>query len=120
MLSETELDPYFEVIQQDAFRLEALPAYAVPVESAGMRAYLAGEPFQKSEAGQAFNEFVRGQVEAGATWRRVRVVRDPLATTNAGSVSGGTRSAKSSAITPLWLTWLRRPIRRPCRTMTGG
>src|SRR6185437_15925724 len=56
----------------------ALPSYAVPIESAGLGAYLAGEPFQKSEGGQAFNEFVRGQVNAGVTWRRVRVVRGPL------------------------------------------
>ncbi|HEX9357572.1 MAG TPA: hypothetical protein VF933_27615, partial [Streptosporangiaceae bacterium] len=64
MLSEAELDPYFDAIRYEAFRLEALPAYALAVESAGLRAYLAGEPFQKSEAGQAFNTYVRGQVEA--------------------------------------------------------
>lgn len=51
---------------------------AVPVESVGLHSYLAGEPFQKSEAGQAFNEYVRSQVEAGVTWHRVRVVRGPL------------------------------------------
>lgn len=78
MLTEAQLDPYFDEISHDAFRLEALPSYAVSVESSGLRAYLAGEPFQKSDAGQAFNEFVRGQVEAGVTWRRVRVVRGPL------------------------------------------
>ena len=78
MLSETELDPYFDSIQHEAFRLEALPAYAVPVESAGLNAYLAGKPFQKSETGQAFNDWVRAQVEAGVTWHRVRVVRGPL------------------------------------------
>lgn len=62
MLSETELDPYFDAIRREAFRLEALPAYAMQVESAGLHAYLAGEPFQKSEAGQAFNEYVeRGE-----------------------------------------------------------
>jgi hypothetical protein len=78
MLSEAELDPYFDAIEHEAFRLEALPAYAVPVESAALDAYLAGEPFQKSEAGQAFNEYVRSQVAAGVTWHRVRVVRSPL------------------------------------------
>jgi hypothetical protein len=78
MLSETELDPYFDAIRREAFRLEALPTYAVPVESAGLHAYLAGQPFQKSEAGQAFNEYVRSQVEAGVAWHRVRVVRGPL------------------------------------------
>jgi hypothetical protein len=78
MLSEAELDPYFDGIKREAFRLEALPAYAVEVESAGLSAYLAGEPFQKSEAGQAFNDYIRAQVEAGVTWHRVRVVRGPL------------------------------------------
>jgi Family of unknown function (DUF6879) len=78
MLSETELDPFFDAARREAFRLEALPAYAVTVESAGLSAYLAGEPFQKSDAGQAFNEYVRSQVAAGVTWRRVRVVRGPL------------------------------------------
>jgi len=78
VLSEAELDPFFDAIRHEAFRLEALPAYAVPVESAGLRAYLAGEPFQKSQAGQAFNEYVRAQVEAGVTWHRIRVVRSPL------------------------------------------
>jgi hypothetical protein len=78
MLSEAELDPYFDAIRHEAFRLEALPAYALAVESEGLRAYLAGEPFQKSEAGQAFNEYVRSQVEAGVTWHRVRVMRGPL------------------------------------------
>ena len=37
MLSETEFDPYLDSIQHEAFRLEALPAYAVPVESAGLK-----------------------------------------------------------------------------------
>lgn len=78
MLSEAELDPYFDAIRREAFRLEALPAYTVQLESAGLSAYLAGEPVQKSEAGQAFNDYVRGQVEAGVTWHRVRVVRGPL------------------------------------------
>ena len=78
MLSEADLDPFFDAIRREAFRLETLPAYAVPVESAGLRAYQAGEPFQKSEAGQAFNEYIRGQVDAGVTWHRVRVVRSPL------------------------------------------
>jgi len=78
MLSEADLDPFFDTIRREAFRLETLPAYAVPVESAGLGAYLAGEPFQKSETGQQFNEFVRSQVEAGVTWRRVRVMRSPL------------------------------------------
>ena len=78
MLTEAELDPYFDDIKREAFRLEALPAYAVDAESAGLSAYLAAEPFQKSDAGQAFNEFIRDQVEAGVTWHRVRVVRGPL------------------------------------------
>lgn len=78
MLSETELDPFFDAARHEAFRLEALPAYAVPVESAGLRAYLAGEPFEKSKAGEAFNEYVRSQVQAGVDWRRVRKVRGPL------------------------------------------
>jgi len=78
MLNEADLDPFFDTIRREAFRVEALPAYAVPVESAGLGAYLAGKPFQKSDAGQQFNEFVRSQVEAGVTWHRVRVMRGPL------------------------------------------
>ena len=78
MLSEADLDPFFDDIRQEAFRVETLPAYAVAAESAGLAAYLSGEPFQKSETGQQFNEFIRGQVEAGVTWRRVRVMRGPL------------------------------------------
>ena len=78
MLSEADLDPFFDAIRREAFRLEALPSYAVPVEAAGLAAYLAGDPYQKSGAGQAFNEYIRSQVEAGVTWRRARVVRGPL------------------------------------------
>ena len=78
MLTEADLDPFFDAIRREAFRLEALPAYALAAESAGLRAYLAGEPFQKSDAGRAFHEYVRGQVESGVTWHRVRVVRGPL------------------------------------------
>ena len=33
MLTEAELDPYFDAIRREAFRLEALPAYAVSSES---------------------------------------------------------------------------------------
>lgn len=78
MLTEAELDPYFDAIRAEAFRLEALPAYAVSSESSSLHAYLAGEPYQRSQAGQAFKEFIRSQVDAGITWRRVRVVRGPL------------------------------------------
>ena len=78
MLTEAELDPYFDGIRSEAFRLEALPSYAVSSESSALNAYLAGEPYQKSAAGQAFKEFIRAQVEAGITWHRVRVVRGPL------------------------------------------
>lgn len=78
MLNETELDPLFDAAHREAFRLEALPAYAVSSESAGLRAYLAGEPYQQSEAGQAFKDYIRSQVQAGMTWHRVRVVRGPL------------------------------------------
>ncbi len=38
MLNEAELDPYFDAIRHEAFRLEALPAYALAVESAGLSA----------------------------------------------------------------------------------
>ena len=78
MLTESELDPYFDAIRREAFRLESLPAYAVSSESASLRAYLAGEPYQRSDAGQAFKDYVRSQVEAGVRWHRVRVVRGPL------------------------------------------
>jgi hypothetical protein len=78
MLSEAELDPFFNDLHSEAFRLEALPAYDVSAESGDLRAYLAGEPFKKSEAGQAFHEWVRRQVEAGVRWHRVRLVRGPL------------------------------------------
>ena len=66
MLSESDLDPFFDAVRHEAFRLEALPAYAVAVESAGLRAYLAGEPFQKSEAGQAFNDLRPGPGGGGS------------------------------------------------------
>lgn len=75
MLTEAELDPYFDVIRREAFRLESLPAYAVSSESAGLGAYLSGAPFEVSRAGQAFKAFIRSQVEAGIRWHRVRVVR---------------------------------------------
>ena len=47
MLSETELDPFFDAVRREAFRLEALPSYAVLVESAGLAAYLATSPCRK-------------------------------------------------------------------------
>lgn len=78
MLTEAELDPYFDAVRREAFRVESLPAYAVASESAGLRAYLAGEPYAISDAGLAFKHYVRGQVESGIKWHRVRVVRGPL------------------------------------------
>ena len=105
MLSEADLEPFFDAIRREAFRVETLPAYAVPVESDGLRSYLAGAPFQKSETGQQFNEFIRRQVEAGVSWRRIAARSSHPSVLRAGPSAWSRRTASFSA----------RPGTRPLR-----
>jgi hypothetical protein len=78
VLSEAELDPFFDEVARDLFRMEARREYAVGVESDRLRAYLAGEPYDPSAEPAGWYSYIRGKVNAGVAFRKVRVVRTPL------------------------------------------
>lgn len=67
VLSEAELDPFFESAQREIFRLEVLADYAVDVESRRFRDYVAGAEYEPTE----WFEFIGSKVAAGTTFRKV-------------------------------------------------
>jgi hypothetical protein len=78
MLSEAELDPFFDKARTEWFRLEALHSYTVDVEQPRLRAYLAGEPYESVPEPAAWYEEIRRRTDEGVAYRKVRVVCGPL------------------------------------------
>lgn len=78
MLSEAELDPYFDEAQREWFRLEALRSYAVDMEQPRIRAYLAGEPLDSMPEPKAWYEEIQRRTDEGVLFRKIRVVHGPL------------------------------------------
>ncbi|WP_329488890.1 hypothetical protein OG618_19985 [Kitasatospora sp. NBC_01246] len=68
---------HFDGYRQDAFRLEAQPAYTMPREAENLARFLRGEP-KPAEHNAAWHRRVQGFVISGRTIGRVRVVREPL------------------------------------------
>lgn len=78
MLTEEELDPYFDGTRRDLFRLEQLAGYETGVESPRLRAYLAGEPYDPASEPTAWYDQVQEWTDAGIAFRKVHVLRSPL------------------------------------------
>lgn len=78
MLSEAELDPFFDSTKRDLFRLECLSTYDVEVESPRLSSYLAGEPYDPAGEPTAWYDEIQGWTDAGIAFRKVRIVRSPL------------------------------------------
>ena len=78
MLSETELDPFFDEARTEWFRLEALHSYSVGAEQARLGAYLAGESYESVPEPTAWYEEIRRRTDEGVVYRKVRVVQGPL------------------------------------------
>lgn len=78
MLSDTELEPFFDGARTEWFRLEALPTYSMGFEQPRLRAYLAGEPYESVPEPTAWHEEIQRRTGEGVTYRKVRVVHGPL------------------------------------------
>ncbi|WP_439677115.1 DUF6879 family protein [Embleya sp. MST-111070] len=78
LLTEAEFDACFDDARFEAFRLEALSAYAVPVETPRFRSYLAGEPYDPEAEPAAWYDYIRERTAAGVTFRKVRMLKGPL------------------------------------------
>jgi len=72
----TLLDLYRDAAE--AFRLEAQREYAVPAESAQLKAFLEGQPLPFDPAVERSMEIIRSATARGAHFRRVHVVDLPL------------------------------------------
>jgi hypothetical protein len=78
MLSEGELDPFFDEARTEWFRLETLHAYTASFEQPRLRAYLAGEPYDAVPEPTAWYEEIKRRTDEGVAYRKVRVLRGPL------------------------------------------
>ncbi|XUL88403.1 DUF6879 family protein [Streptomyces galilaeus] len=67
----------FDSMEQEAWRLETLPAYGVPQEVEAIRRFLAGEPVTR-EATQPWFDRVKAYVAGGRSVGRVHIVTQPL------------------------------------------
>ncbi len=77
LLAGEEWRRTFDAMQQEAWRLETLPAYRVPQEEEAIRRFLAGEPVTR-EATQPWFDRVKAYVASGRSVGRVHVVTQPL------------------------------------------
>ncbi|MGI5127542.1 DUF6879 family protein [Pseudonocardia sp. CA-107938] len=68
---------YFDEFEHTAFRLEVRDRYNEPEEQADFQRFLAGEPV-RLDWRQDWLTMIRNGVRAGKTFRRVRVVSEPL------------------------------------------
>ncbi|WP_327677647.1 DUF6879 family protein [Kitasatospora sp. NBC_00458] len=68
---------FFDAMEHDAWRLETLPAYAMPQEDNAVRRFLAGEPVGPADTA-AWTARLRGYRESGRRVGRVHVLTRPL------------------------------------------
>ncbi|WP_327413803.1 DUF6879 family protein [Streptomyces sp. NBC_01233] len=68
---------YFRDFKRSAWRLEVQPTYTMPAEAESLARFLRGEPKPETH-NAAWHGTVRAAVEAGKSFGRVRVVRQPL------------------------------------------
>jgi len=78
LLTEAEFDACFDNARFEAFRLEALAEYVVPVETPRFRAYMAGEPYDPDSEPAEWYGYIRDRTATGMAVRKVRVVEGPL------------------------------------------
>lgn len=72
-----DLGALFRDFTRSAFRLETLPAYAIPRDQATYEKFLTGEP-KPDDYNAAWEASVRRHVAAGKTMQRAKVVRRPF------------------------------------------
>lgn len=74
-----DFDALFDTFTHSAYRLECLPAYAIPREDASMRAFLDGAPRpERSVRTSPWLRRVAVTTAAGKVWTRTRVHDTPL------------------------------------------
>jgi hypothetical protein len=76
-MSPAGLDELFTSFQHEALHLEMRDAYGTEVELPHLRRWLAGEP-DDTEWLQAWFELVRAGTAAGKSFRRARIVSEPV------------------------------------------
>jgi hypothetical protein len=98
-LANGDLGRCFEVFKVSAFRLETLPAYAVPGEDERLRAFRLGRPLPECSAqASAWLRRIAGTTAAGKSWRRVRVVGRPLSEYDCYQLIGYRESAQAGEV----------------------
>lgn len=70
-------DDLFETYERSAFRLETRQVYKVEREQEYFQKYLRGEPYDDEEFSAEWSALVRGNVAAGKTMQRAKLVRRP-------------------------------------------
>jgi hypothetical protein len=78
VLSESDLDPFFDQAASDWFRFEAHRTYNATFEQSRLRAYIAGEPYDPSSEPRQWLDYIRQRVTQGISFSKVRVVSSPL------------------------------------------
>ncbi len=78
MLNEQDLGAYLRRATRTLFRLETLPAYAVPTDGSDFQRYLNGEPEPTMERKNRWLDRLRKERAQGLYRHRVRVLRTPL------------------------------------------
>lgn len=77
LLSGVEMGKLFDNFRRSAFRMETRQVYTMEAEQDEIRQFLSGEPIPEGfNAG--WHDEVRGNVEAGKTMTRLKVVRRPF------------------------------------------
>ncbi|TCP50131.1 hypothetical protein EV191_108220 [Tamaricihabitans halophyticus] len=77
LLSDDGIGKLFDNFQRSAFRMETQPVYTMEAEQDELRQFLAGEPIPQGFNAGWHNE-VRGNLAAGKTMTRLKVVRRPF------------------------------------------
>jgi hypothetical protein len=78
VLSESDLDPFFDQATTSWFRFESRRTYATSFEQPRLRAYLAGEPYDASSEPTQWLDDIQQRVADGIAFYKVRVVAGPL------------------------------------------
>ena len=78
MLSESDLDPFFDHAVSSWFRFEAHRTYTTSFEQPRLRAYLTGEPYDASSEPTQWLDYIQQRVADGVAFSKVRVLDGPL------------------------------------------
>lgn len=91
-LAEDAFDVLFDTFERSLFRMETRPSYAVSYERDVFEAFLAGGPLSNPpeiDWWRPWLDWVAGQVAAGRSLRRVRLLDDPPTDYQRFSLWGG-------------------------------